>query len=233
MEHLKPADLIGERGIRQRVLTDVELKAIWSATDQVGYPVGQIVKLLILTGQRLNDIAMLSRAELDLDAKLIAIPATRMKSDRAHEVPLAQMALAILQATPRLKGPFIFSANGGRKFYTGWARAKERLDKLSGVQGWVLHDLRRTFRTRIAAFQVSETVKELCIAHAIGGLHAVYDQHSYRDEKLAVFKSWEALLASIIGPAPVGNVVSLPRRKISLPRKPIPKQPAPQRPKTA
>ena len=208
MEHLRPADLIGERGIRQRVLNDQELKAIWQASEQAGYPVAQIVNLLILTGQRLNDIARLSRSELHLDEKLIAIPAARMKSDRAHEVPLAPMALAILQATPKFKGPFIFSANGGRKPYAAWSKAKERLDKLSGVSGWVLHDLRRTFRTRIAAFQVSETVKELTIAHAIGGLHAVYDQHSYRQEKLQVFESWEALLAGIIGPPPERGVAA-------------------------
>jgi integrase len=78
MMALKPTDLIGERNIRDRVLNDQELKAIWSATDQIGWPVGPIVKLLILTGQRLNDIAQLNWNEVDLNDGLIAIPAQRM-----------------------------------------------------------------------------------------------------------------------------------------------------------
>src|SRR5262249_30846141 len=67
MRYVKPKLLIGKRVIREHVLNDGELKSIWSAADQLGYPVGPIVKLLMLTGQRLNDIAQLSWTEVDLD----------------------------------------------------------------------------------------------------------------------------------------------------------------------
>jgi integrase len=131
------------------------------------------------------------------------------------------MALDILKAAPRFKHPFIFSTTGGRKVYTGWAKAKVRLDELSGVTGWVLHDLRRTFRTRIAPFKISETVKELVIGHAQTGLHAVYDQFSYRQERLEVFQMWERELSSIVNPPAQTNIVPLAKRPVGLAHRPL------------
>jgi integrase len=239
---LKPTDLIGEKVLRDRVLDDAELVAVWNAADQCGYAVGDIVKLLMLTGQRLNDIAQLSwpepkkPGEVDLDKALITIPAARMKSKRAHEIPLAPMALSILKAIPHQRGKYVFSSTNGHRPFRGFSKAKDTIDKLSGVTGRVFHDLRRTFRTRIAPFAVSETVKELCIAHAIGGLHAVYDQHRYRLEKLDVFKRWERELSNLINPPAKTNVVSIPRRDMPAPkiaRRPMSTQRAPQRLRTA
>jgi integrase len=126
---------------------------------------------LILTGQRLNDITKLSWFEIDFDKKLITIPAARMKSKRAHSIPLTPLALSILKSIPRQRGDFVFSTSNGRKPFAGWSKAKTTLDKKSGVTVGVLHDCRRSFRTRIAKYKVSETVKELCIRS-----HATYDQ---------------------------------------------------------
>jgi integrase len=94
IERLKPADIIGKRVIRERILTNDELRGVWDAAGQIGYPFGHIVRMLILTGQRLNEIAALSWKEVDLDNALIAIAGSRMKSKRAHEVPMAPDALA-------------------------------------------------------------------------------------------------------------------------------------------
>jgi hypothetical protein len=92
----------------------------------------------------------------------------------------------------------------------GFSRTKARLDELSGVQDWILHDLRRTRRTRLSALPIEDRVREAMIAHAAPGLHQVYDQHRYLAEKRRGFALWEARLTSILD---VGQkVVTLPGR---------------------
>jgi integrase len=221
---LKPKDLIGGKKPRIRVLTDDELRAVWKVAagkwtaptddkrvraeknaEDLGYPYGPLVRLLILTGQRENEIAGISWSEIDFDSKLLTIPASRMKGkdSRTHEVPLAPDALALLKSLPRFsKGDYVFTTTAGKKPVNGFSQAKERINKLSNVTGWVFHDLRRTMRTHLSALPVQDMVRELVIAHAQPGLHKVYDQHSYRDEKRECLMLWEARLNSLLNPKP-------------------------------
>jgi len=213
VERLQPAKLIGKREVRARVLTDDELRAVWNAAERMGYPYGQVFRLLILTGQREREVSEISRREIAFDKRLWSIPAARMKSDAAHEVPLAPTALGLLEALPRWQGgDFLFSTNAGAKPINGFSKAKARIDKLSGVVEWKIHDLRRTMRTHLSALPVQDLVRELVIAHAKPGLHKVYDQHAYQDEKRHCLELWEKRLMSIVGPAPESqNVVALRR----------------------
>jgi integrase len=213
VERLKPADLIGRKVSRERVLNDAELRAVWEAASTEGYPAGCIVQVLILTGQRLNEIAGLSWTEIDLDRALISIPAERMKQSRAHEIPLSDIALDILRGLPRFaRGDFVFTSTGGEKPTIGFGRVKERLDKRSGVSEWVLHDLRRTCRTHWSALPVQDVVRELAMAHAQKGMHAVYDQHRYLEEKRELFRLWEMRLQRILHPTPA-DVVDLSKAR--------------------
>ena len=82
------------------------------------------------------------------------------------------------------------------------AHAKQRLDAISGVTGWVFHDLRRTVRTRISAIPAEEHVREALLAHGRRGIQAHYDQHKYRDEKRDLLERWEKVLLSIVDPPP-------------------------------
>jgi integrase len=199
MERRKPAKVIGERQVRIRTLNDAELRAVWQAGERMGYPWGDCVRLLILTGQRLREIADLAWHEVDLDQKLITIGAARMKNGAAHEVPLAPMALSLIQGLPPFAGArFLFSTTHGRTHIGGFYRAKLRLDELSGVGGWVLHDARRTMRTRLSGLAIEDRVREAVIAHAPPGLHRIYDQHSYQAEKRRALTLWEERLAAII-----------------------------------
>ena len=133
---LKPGDLVGAKVIRDRVLTDGELRKVWRAADGVadaralaearrrdgqrdpdaplGYPYGPLVKLLILTGQRLREVAEMTWDELDFARCLWGIPAARNEVDRPHIVPLAPDALALLRSLPRFSGPHVFSTSGER-----------------------------------------------------------------------------------------------------------------------
>jgi integrase len=171
---------IGKRGRGDRVLTDDELRAVYKAAEKIGYPFGKVVQLLCLTGQWLNDIAKLSWSEIDFDKKLISLPGERMKMGIAHEIRLAPMALEILHNLPRQRGDYVFSMSRGRKPYTGFSRGKKQLDELSGVTSYVIHDLRRTARTRWSAIpNVKTEVAELAMAHVLPGMHRVYNLHSY------------------------------------------------------
>jgi len=207
---LRQKDVLGEKTSRDRVLEDAELRAVWAAALEMGYPWGDCVRLLILTGQRLREIADLHWSEVHPDGQqAITIPATRMKGSRAHEIPLADQARALLAAVPQWpegRG-FVFSASGGKRHLAGFGRAKAQLDEKSGVKNWVLHDLRRTMRTRLSALNIEDRVREAMIAHAAPGPHQIYDQHRYFDEKRRGFELWEARLLQII--APGGKVVTL------------------------
>ena len=78
----------------------------------------------------------------------------------------------ILDAMPQFAGPYVFTSTAGQKPVNGWARAKDRIDKASGVTGWRFHDLRRTTRTRISAIPAEEHVREALIAHGRRGIAA-------------------------------------------------------------
>jgi integrase len=144
-----------------------------------------------------------------------------LKADQPHEVPLSDAAVAILQELPRFKGGgFLFSTTHGEKPVGGFGKAKAYLDEgmLIGLpdkdgetpelEPFVLHDIRRTVRTRLAGLAVPDPVCELVIAHRKQGLHKVYDQHRYLDEKRKALDLWAARLRDILEPPP-DNVVAL------------------------
>jgi integrase len=213
VERLRPAKLIGNRDARERTLTEDELRAVWAAAGEVGYPYGSVFRMLILTGQREREVADMSWSEVDLDEKLWTIPAARMKGGRAHEIPLAPAALALLAELPRFTGgDYVFTSTDGMKPVNGFSNGKARLDRLSGTSGWKLHDLRRTMRTHLSALPVEDMVRELVISHARKGLHKVYDQHSYLDEKRRCLGLWEARLEAILRPRPA-DVASLDEKR--------------------
>jgi integrase len=184
---------------------------VWDAAERMGFPYGPLFRLLILTGQREREVSDMSWSEGNFDQALWTVPSIRMKGARAHEIPLAPAATALLKSLPRFTaGDFVFTTTDGAKSVNGFSKAKSRIDKLSGVENWKIHDLRRTMRTHLSALPVQDMVRELIIAHARPGLHKVYDQHNYRDEKLECLMLWEARLRQIVSPAP-DNVLILPR----------------------
>jgi integrase len=227
--NLRPKDLIGPKEVRGRILSRDELRAVWAAAtgtytppkegqtrvrynkapSELGYPFGPIVRLLILTGQRLREVGGMMWSEIDFENNLWTIPASRMKSKRAHEIPLASDTLALLKSLPRFKGDYVFTTTGGEKPVGGYSKSKTRLNKLVKVTDWKFHDLRRTMRTHLSALPVEDLVRELVIAHAKPGLHKVYDQHSYLDEKKECLMLWEQRLRGILAPKPPAVVTDL------------------------
>jgi integrase len=198
-DHVQLTRLIGSKLPRQRVLTDAEIAAIWIATEQFGYPYGPLVRLLLLTGTRKNEAARARWCEFDLVNKTWTIPRERYKSDAEHVVPLADATLELLASLPRWANTnLVFSTNGRRPF-TGFSSAKRALDAAMGdPAAFVIHDLRRTMRTRLSELKVPEHIAELAIGHAQRGLMRIYDRHRYADELRAAFAAWAARLQTIV-----------------------------------
>src|SRR5262249_46938364 len=134
---------------RERVLTDGEIAKLWAATEKLGAPFGSVLKLLLLTGQRLNEIAALRSEEVVGDE--IHLPASRTKNHRAHVVPLSKAAQAILTKAGRVPESELVFTTTGTTPVSGWSKTKRRIDQLMGsVPPWRIHDLRRTAATRTA-----------------------------------------------------------------------------------
>jgi integrase len=209
--NMRPARLIGAKSPRTRVLSDAEIRAVWKASDE--YPLGPLLKILLLTGQRRSEVAEAQWSEFDFDKRLWTIPATRMKAGAAHVVPLTKEVIAILESLPRFKGPYVFTTTLGVKAVNGFSKAKARLDKaMPKIEPWVIHDLRRTMRTGLSSLPVPDLVRELVISHSRPGLHKVYDQHAYLDEKRHALELWAARLREIVTPPPA-NVVRMRGRR--------------------
>jgi len=200
LRDVKPGAWIDfKKSPRARILTPDEQRRVWQAASAMKYPWGPCVRLLALTGQRLREIADLSWPEIDFDARVITIPAERMKGGAAHEVPLAPQALALLQSLPRFNGRYVFSLKGGVRPVGGFDRPKLRLDEASGVSDWRLHDLRRTARSGFSALPGFEDhVREAVLDHRASGIKRVYDLHKYYPEKLALLTAWEQRLLGIV-----------------------------------
>jgi integrase len=221
-DHIKPSQLIGMKQPRQRVLSDDELRTFWRATEWFGYPFGPLFRLLLLTGQRRSEVAGARWPEFELDAKLWTVPPERFKSNSTHLVPLTADALEIIHSLPRFKsGDCLFSFGYGATPVINLTRAKRRLDELmleelrkidakAKLPPFVLHDLRRTMRTRLSSLRVPDTVAEMVIGHGRKGLQRVYDQHKFVDEMREALEAWNARLRAIVSPPPA-NVVSIGR----------------------
>jgi integrase len=221
-DRLKPKSLIGKKQPRSRILHDHELRAAWLAAEKLGYPYAAIFRLLILTGQRRSEVIEAQWPEFDLEKRLWTIPAERMKAGAAHVVPLTEDVLEILKGLPRYpRGNYLFSVKGaGKAPANSIADAKVLLDKHMldilrkdnpdvELVPFVTHDLRRTMRTGLSGIAgISDLVRELVIGHTKPGLHKVYDQYAYLDEKRFALDSWAARLRVIVNPPPP-NVTKL------------------------
>src|SRR3984893_3045940 len=102
---IKTSEVIGKKEPRQRVLNDTEIRALWQATEGLGHPATPFIRILLITGQRLREVAEMHWAEIDLDKALWTIPPERMKSDAAHEIPLPPSAVELLKSLPRFTRP--------------------------------------------------------------------------------------------------------------------------------
>lgn len=207
---------VGAKAKRERVLTDDELAAIWRAALGMVAPFGPITRLLILTGQRREEVAGMTWAELSDDLTTWTIAADRAKNGAPHRVPLAEPARKIVRALLHA-GDLVIPGDKPPAPFSGWSKAKARLDARSDVTDWVLHDLRRTMATGLQRLGVRLEVIEAVLGHTSGsraGIVGIYQRHDWANEKRAALDAWAAHVLSIVEgrQAAAANVVPLAGR---------------------
>jgi integrase len=218
---------LGKEQTRDRILSALEIRAIWRASADMGV-FGRVVRLLLATGQRRSEVGDMEWREVDHERKLWVLPRERAKANRAHAVPLSPLSLAILADCPML-GAHVFSTRsvprgGGTIPISGWSKFKSHLDRAAiealrqltsdpeaTISEWRLHDLRRTAASLMTERGVSRLVVSKVLNHAeqgVTGRH--YDLHEYLPEKRQALDVWGARLAAIVegGELP-DNVVAL------------------------
>lgn len=167
---------------RNRVLTDGEIKKVWAYEFP---PYSTYLKLLLLTGQRVNQFAQFQHSWIHDD--LIHFPAEVMKGGRAHTLPVTPMVADLLDK---------------HQPFNGWSKAKSRIDKFVTIPHWTNHDLRRTHSTIQAKLGTPLHVTEAILSHTSGqvsGIAAIYNQYDYLNESRTALVRLEDYVKQLVG----------------------------------
>lgn len=220
---------------RDRVLSHDEIRLAWLGAEAIGWPFGPMVKVLLLTGQRRDEVASATWDEFQLDgpAPCWIIPKERAKNNQTHVVPLSPAVVSILRELPRLKSKrgYVLTTTGETPI-SGFSKAKagldlemltiahresvERGEDISGMTlaKWRIHDLRRTAASGMAALGQPVHVVEAVLNHrsgAIKGVAAIYNRHDYLEEKRRALSAWANLVMGIVEQKDAGNVIPIDR----------------------
>lgn len=210
---------------RDRVLDEGELVLLMQASHKLPAPFGSFVRLLLITGQRRNEVAGIDWRELSRAKAQWLIPSARTKNGAENLLPLSAMAVAELDVlaggdTWPTRG-LVLTTNGETPI-SGFSKAKRALDAAmlkivqandegADIEPWRLHDLRRSMATHMQALRISSDVVEACENRLAGrskkGSAKIYQRHDYGPEKLEAMDKWAAFLAGLL--APSNNVVKL------------------------
>jgi integrase len=210
----KPA----EEKARERLLSAAELRELWQATDGAG-DFNAILRVLLLTGQRREEVAAMRWQELDFDKALWSLSGERTKNGLPHDVPLSDQAAALLRALSRRDGRALVFGEGKGPF-SGFSACKARLDarmtaarrdaakeagadptKVKPMPAWRIHDLRRTVVTGMAEIGVQPHVIEAVVNHVSGhkgGVAGVYNRATYAAEKRTALHAWADHLDAVL-----------------------------------
>lgn len=194
---------------RDRVLTDDEIRKFWLAAEQELPEFSAPLKLLLLTGCRLNEVAGMRRVELSPDLSTWTIPGSRTKNKKTHVVPLSPLARELIPATG--EGDCVFSTTRGRRPIELGTKLKKRIDARATMPHWVLHDLRRTVVTGMVELGISTHVVELVVNHVSGtrgGVAGIYNRAVMMPERRVALERWAAHVAGIVADRPA-NVVTI------------------------
>ncbi|HEV2596433.1 MAG TPA: integrase family protein [Sphingomicrobium sp.] len=197
---------------RDRVLTDEEIALIWHGCADLGWPFGGLLRLLLLTGQRRDEVASLDWREVDRAQALWTLPSGRAKNRKPHLVPLSSAAVEVLDdlagATEWPRSGLVFSTTG-KSPVSGFSKAKRRLEEYMQravgegrtIDPWRIHDLRRTVATGLQRLGVRFEVTEAVLNHVSGsrsGIAGVYQRHDWRDEKARALNAWAEHVSALL-----------------------------------
>jgi integrase len=211
-----------EERSRDRTLSDSELRDVWKAVDQMGGPYAASVKLLLLTGQRRDEVAGMRWTETDIDICAPfgqpctwIIPKERTKNEQTHDVPLSRACLDILRNIPRIAGSDFVLTTTGEGPINGFSKNKRQLNSLlpADMPAWRLHDLRRSVASGMARLGINLPVIEKVLNHtsgSFGGIVGVYQRHDFAAEKRAALEAWGRHVEALVTGKPA-KVLQLQR----------------------
>ena len=184
---------------RSRVLSDDELQLVWRRAEEVGYPYGTIVQLLMLTGQRRGEIGALRASWVDQEG--VNFPSLITKNGREHRIPLGPLTKEIINSVEG-EGDLLFPARGKTDTaFSGWSKAKRQFDAPLGLAPWTIHDLRRTYATKLAELGTPIHVTEKLLNHVSGtlsGVAGIYNRHAYWEEMVKAAVRIETTLVTSV-----------------------------------
>jgi integrase len=190
---------------RERVLSDTEIRSIWTAAGDNEF--GIIIKLLLLTGARRSEIGGMRWSEIDFESGILTIPGTRTKNGRTLALTLPPLALDILEQAPhRGSREFVFAWRG-REGFNGYSDGKALLDeRIAKAEGnalapWRIHDTRRSVATGMAEIGIQPHIIEACLNHISGhkgGVAGVYNRAAYSKEIKVALAQWADRVDSIV-----------------------------------
>jgi integrase len=194
----------GEEKPRQRVLEDHELRAIWNAAGASG-TYGKVLRALLLTGARRQEIAGLRWDEITVDehGAVLILPDIRNKTGQRHVLPLTREVVDIIESMPRTT-EYVFGggkAGFGDHFSKGKLALDARIAEELGapLEGWVLHDLRRSMRSALTGkLNVPEHIAEAVIGHVRSGVRGVYDVNTYATQKRQALQLWADYVDTVV-----------------------------------
>lgn len=205
---------------RDRILSDEEIVKLWGGLDRarMSEPVRLALKFLLVTIQRRSEVVEATWSEFDMRKRIWVIGANRTKNGIAHTVPLAEPALELLDRIKAIGGgarwlfpsPRLEDRPIGRRVINHCLTANQ---KEIGISNLRPHDLRRSGASQMTAMGIPRLVVSKILNHADRGVTAVYDRHSYDQEKRHALGAWGQRLEEIVSgraATAVGNVVELP-----------------------
>lgn len=213
---------------RDRILSDYEIRLLWSAAEKEGYPFGTFAQMLLLTGQRKSEVSggMWEELETTGNDQLWTIPPERTKNGKEHFVPLVSFLLQIIEVLPRVKPdkdakskPIYLFTTTGKTAVSGFSKAKDHLQEEMlaiakkeatergedpesvSLEPWTFHDLRRTAASGMARLSVPVHVVEAVLNHKSGsikGVAAVYNRYDYAEEKRDALTAWSEYVKALV-----------------------------------
>ena len=180
---------------RERSLTLDEIRAIHIAARQMGGPQGRLIEFLLLSGQRLNEVARLTWDEVKEDR--LEIPGLRNKSGETLITPLLPSLLEILDECPRGDGSFVFTTGNGTRPISGFSQIKASLSKSSGVTDWNFHDFRRSLATLLSDKGMDRFSIKCALNHKDGSVTGIYDRSEHFKRKSMVLTQWQNMIEGV------------------------------------
>jgi len=186
---------------RDRVLNDHELFKIWNAAEDMSYPYGKLIQILMLTGQRRGEVSSMRWEDLNFEEGIWIIPADLNKTANEHILPLTEGVIKIISSIPKTNDTLLFPARGLNKPISGYSKRKKKLTKNSDTSDWTVHDIRRTVATGMAKLKIPPHIIEKVLNHStgsLGGVAGIYNKYEYLDEMREALSLWDIHLSKVI-----------------------------------